>query len=113
MVVDIKTLREWMGRTESLSDHVTPAPIAALSATLDRESPELKPGDQLPPFWHWLYFLQIHRQSELDQDGHLKRGEFLPPVPLPRRMWAGSRLEFQRPIRVGDRISRTSLISEV
>jgi 3-methylfumaryl-CoA hydratase len=111
MVVDIKTLREWIGRTESLSDQVTPNPIAALSATLDRGSPE--PGDLLPPFWHWLYFLPIHRQSELDQDGHLQRGEFLPPVPLPRRMWAGSRLEFHRPLRVGDRISRASLISDV
>jgi len=113
MVVDTKTLEEWIGRTESLSDYVAPAPIAALSATLERESAGLQPGDPLPPFWHWLYFLPIHRPSELDQDGHLKRGEFLPPVPLPRRMWAGSRLEFHRPLRVGDRISRASLISEV
>jgi 3-methylfumaryl-CoA hydratase len=113
MVVQINTLREWIGRTESLSDQVTPAPIAALSATLNRESLELTPGDLLPPFWHWLYFLPIHRQSELDQDGHLQRGEFLPPVPLPRRMWAGSRLEFHRPLRVGDRISRASLIADV
>ena len=113
MGLDIKTLREWIGKTESFSDHVTPAPMAALSATLDRECPELKPGDVLPPFWHWLYFLPIHRPSELDQDGHLQRGEFLPPVPLPRRMWAGSRLEFHKPLRVGERISRTSLISDV
>jgi 3-methylfumaryl-CoA hydratase len=113
MPVDIKVLREWIGRTELSSGEVTPVSIAALSATLDREAPEPKPGDPLPPFWHWLYFLPIHRQSELDQDGHLRRGEFLPPVPLPRRMWAGSRLEFHRPLRVGDRISRVSLISDV
>jgi len=113
MVADIETLRTWIGRTQSLSDQVTPAPIAALSATLERKSPELAAGGLLPPFWHWLYFLPIHRQSELDQDGHLQRGEFLPPVPLPRRMWAGSRLEFHRPLRVGDRISRASLISDV
>jgi 3-methylfumaryl-CoA hydratase len=113
MNVDIESLREWIGRTESVSDHVTPVPIAALSATLDRKPPEPEPGVLLPPFWHWLYFLPLHRQSELDQDGHLQRGEFLPPVPLPRRMWAGSRLEFHRPIRVGDRISRTSLILDV
>jgi 3-methylfumaryl-CoA hydratase len=113
MVLEINTLQEWIGRTESLSDQVTPVPIAALSATLDREPLELTPGDLLPPFWHWLYFLPIHRQSELDQDGHLQRGEFLPPVPLPRRMWAGSRLEFHRPLKVGDRISRASLIADV
>jgi 3-methylfumaryl-CoA hydratase len=113
MVVDTKALEEWIGRTESSSDSVTRAPIAALSATLDRESRAREADELLPPFWHWLYFLPIHRQSALDQDGHLKRGEFLPPVPLPRRMWAGSRLEFHRPLRVGDRISRASLISDV
>src|SRR5215469_5696794 len=111
MIVDIDALREWIGRTEVSSDEVTPVPSEALSATLDREAPKF--GDPLPPFWHWLYFLPIHRQSELDQDGHLRRGAYLPPVPLARRMWAGSRLEFYRPLRVGDRISRVSLISDV
>lgn len=111
MIVDIDALREWIGRTKVSNDEVTPVPIAALAATLDREAPKF--GDPLPPFWHWLYFLPIHHQSELDQDGHLRRGEYLPPVPLARRMWAGSRLEFYRPLRVGDRISRVSLISDV
>src|SRR5215469_15593382 len=111
MISDIKTLQEWIGKTELSNDLVTPVPIAALSATLDRDAPKL--GDPLPPFWHWLYFLPIHRRSALGQDGHLRRGEFLPPVPLARRMWAGSRLEFHRPLRVGDRISRASAISNV
>ncbi len=94
-------------------DHVTAAPAAALSATLDREDPPPQPGDPLPPLWHWLYFLPLHRQSELAPDGHAGRGGFLPPVPLPRRMWAGSRLEFHRPLRVGERIERTSRIADV
>src|SRR5215469_2823227 len=111
MMVDIDALREWIGRTEVSSDEVTPVPIAALAATLDREVPKF--GDPLPPFWHWLYFLPIHRQSELDRDGHLRRGEFLPPLRLARRMWAGSRLEFYRPLRVGNRISRASVILDV
>jgi 3-methylfumaryl-CoA hydratase len=110
-MIDIDALRAWIGRTEISSDEVTPVPTAALSAALDREAPNY--GDPLPPCWHWLYFLPIHRQSELDQDGHLRRGAYLPPVPLARRMWAGSRLEFYRPLRVGDRISRVSLISDV
>ena len=109
MITYIKTLREWIGKSELSSDLVTPVPIAALSATLDRHAPKL--GDPLPPFWHWLYFLPIHRR--LDQDGHRQRGEFLPPVPLARRMWAGSRLEFHRPLKVGDRIFRASVISNV
>ena len=113
MHLNLEHLREWRGRTESRSDDVTPAPIAALSATLDREDPFPRPGDPLPPLWHWLYFLPIARQSELGPDGHAKRGGFLPPVPLPRRMFAGDRVQFHRPLRVGEKISRLSSIMDV
>src|SRR6201997_4182859 len=106
-------LREWRGRTESRSDEVTPAPIAALSAPLARDYPSPRAGDPLPPLWHWLYFVPIPRQSELGPDGHAKRGDFLPPVPLPRRMFAGDRLQFHRPLRVGESISRLSHIADV
>jgi 3-methylfumaryl-CoA hydratase len=67
----------------------------------------------LPPLWHWLYFLPSYRQSEVGPDGHAKRGGFLPPVPLPRRMWAGSRLEWLKPIAIGDEVSRESRIASV
>jgi len=70
-------------------------------------------GTPLPPLWHWLYFLPLHRQSEIGADGHAKRGGFLPPVPLPRRMWAGSQFEFRSPVRVGDEVERTSTIADV
>ncbi|MFZ2298776.1 MAG: MaoC family dehydratase N-terminal domain-containing protein, partial [Aquabacterium sp.] len=63
--------------------------------------------------WHWLYFLPLHRQSEIGADGHAKRGGFLPPVPLPRRMWAGSQFEFRSPVRVGESVERTSTIANV
>src|SRR5262249_55608037 len=82
---DIDHLRSWIGRKASAEDTITPFPVAALAATLDRDDPEPRPGDALPPLWHWLYFLPIARHSELAEDGHLKRGGFLPPVPLPRR----------------------------
>ncbi len=104
---------KWIGRTEERSDQVTVTPIAALSATLDRQDPPPQPGDVLPPLWHWLYFLPLHRQSELAPDGHAERGGFLPPVPLPRRMWAGGRFEFHRPLHVGETIQRTSRIVDV
>jgi len=65
------------------------------------------------PLWHWLYFLETHRQSELSPDGHAKLGGFLPPVPLPRRMWAGGRFEFHRPLRVGETVTRISRIADV
>jgi len=84
-----------------------------LSATLDR-APERPPaGTPLPALWHWLYFLPLHRQSEIGPDGHAKRGGFLPPVPLPRRMWAGSQFEFHKPLRVGDDLTRVSTIEDV
>jgi len=87
--------------------------MAALAATLDIEIPYPQPGDVLPPLWHWLYFLPFPRQSELGPDGHARRGGFLPPVDLPRRMWAGGRAEFHRPLRVGENIVRTSRIADV
>jgi 3-methylfumaryl-CoA hydratase len=113
MNVDLDYLREWRGKAESRSDEITSAPIAALSATLDRDDPFPQAGDALPPLWHWLYFLPIPRQSELGPDGHAKRGGFLPPVPLPRRMFAGDRVQFHRPLRVGETISRLSRIIDV
>jgi 3-methylfumaryl-CoA hydratase len=113
MTLNINYLREWVGRSESRQDQITLTPIAALSATLDRDDPYPQAGDPLPPLWHWLYFLPIHRQSEIGPDGHPKRGGFLPPVPLPRRMWAGSRLEFHHPLRVGETVSRVSRIADV
>jgi 3-methylfumaryl-CoA hydratase len=105
--------QDWVGRTESRADVVTTTPVAALAATLDRDDPLPRAGDPLPPLWHWLYFLPLARQSELGPDGHPKRGGFLPPVPLPRRMWAGSRLSFLHPLRIGEPIERTSTIVDV
>ena len=112
MHLDIERLRSWIGKTESRSDVVTAVPALALSALLDRDDP-LQFDDALPPLWHWLYFLPIVRQSELGRDGHPARGGFLPPVPLARRMWAGSRIQFHRPLRVGEPITRVSRIDDV
>jgi 3-methylfumaryl-CoA hydratase len=69
----------------------------------------------LPQLWHWLYFLPLHRQSEIGTDGHPRRGGFLPPVPLPRRMWAGGRLTWakENPLAVGDAVRRFSRIESV
>ncbi len=106
-------LKQWIGRTETRSDAVTAVPVAALAATLDRDDPLPQPGDPLPPLWHWLYFLPIARQSEVGPDGHPQRGGFLPPVSLPRRMWAGGRLDFHQPLRIGETITRVSRIVDV
>jgi 3-methylfumaryl-CoA hydratase len=105
--------KDWIGRTETVSDVVTATPYAALSATLDRPAERPPASTPLPALWHWLYFLPLHRQSEIGPDGHARRGGFLPPVPLPRRMWAGSQFEFHRPLRVGDTLTRVSTIQDV
>jgi len=106
-------LNDWIGRSETVADTVTATPYAALSATLDRPAERPAPGTPLPPLWHWLYFLPLHRQSEIGPDGHAMRGGFLPPVPLPRRMWAGSQFEFRRPLRIGERLTRVSRIENI
>lgn len=106
-------LQTWQGNSEVLEDLITPAPLRALSATLDRDDPLPVSGTALPPLWHWLFFLPHHRQSEIGADGHAKRGGFLPPVPLPRRMWAGGRLRWLAPLQVGDVVKRVSTIKSV
>ncbi len=109
----MQDLTTWIGRSETRQDTFTATPAAALAATLDHAETPWAAGTPLPPLWHWLYFLPLHRQSEIGPDGHAKRGGFLPPVPLPRRMWAGSQFEFRAPLRIGDAVERTSTIADV
>lgn len=110
---DMQRLKEWIGKRERMTDVATARPVAALNATFDRREREPSEGDPVPPGWHWLYFLETAAQSDLAHDGHVKRGGFLPPVELPRRMWAGGRLDFRRPLRVGDELNRESEILSV
>jgi 3-methylfumaryl-CoA hydratase len=113
MPMNFDDLKQWIGKTETLHDQATLAPLQALAATLDRDDPPPRPGDAVPPGGHWLYFLPLQRASGIGSDGHPKRGGFLPPVPLPRRMWAGSRIAFERPLRAGEAIQRESRIDDV
>jgi len=109
-------LQSWVGKTETTGDDITSAPVRALSATLDRDDSAPVAGSTvLPPLWHWLYFLPQQRQSEIGPDGHPRRGGFLPPVPLPRRMWAGGRLCWltENPLLVGQAVRRVSSIASV
>jgi 3-methylfumaryl-CoA hydratase len=103
-------LDSWIGRTEIAGDVITATPYAALSASFDRTPVRPPPGTPLPALWHWLYFLPLYTQSDVGSDGHVKRGGFLPPTTLPRRMWAGSQLQFHHPLQVGDAVERTSTI---
>ena len=106
-------LKSWSGQCEVQVDEVTQAPVRAMIATLDHSPLADLTGYALPALWHWLYFLSATPTSGLALDGHAKKGGFLPPVPLSRRMWAGGRVEFMAPLTVGDSIKRVSTIEDV
>lgn len=102
----------WVGRSEQVADVLEPGRTNALRAALGQAAP-LAAGDALPLLHHWLYFWDVRPPEGLGPDGHPARGGFLPPVALPRRMWAGGRLKFLQPLRVGERATRTSTILKV
>ncbi len=93
-------LQSWIGRTQEIKDLIALHQAKGMAAMLDRDDAPGE-GDPLPPGWHWMFFPEIKRQSALGLDGHAARGEFLPPIQLPRRMWGGNRLKFHQPLRVG------------
>jgi 3-methylfumaryl-CoA hydratase len=119
--MSLEKLRDWVGRTQAVEDFAAPFPVRALTATFDEKDPDPRNGDPLPPLWHWLYFLDAAPQSKIGPDGHAESrgsdprfGDFLPPVPLPRRMWAGSRFAFEgESLKVGETIRRASKIKSV
>ncbi len=110
---DAKDWSQWVGRSETLRDNIAAGRAQAMQATLDDAAPPLHPGDALPPLWHWAYFWSLAPTASLGPDGHAARGEFLPPIPLPRRMWAGSRVAFPKPLEVGAEVTRHSTIKAV
>ena len=111
-MIDIDHLKGWVGRTEEVRDVANASPIERLAALLDHETPPWRPNE-LPPLAHWLHFLPTARQSEIGPDGHPRRGGFLPPVPLPRRMWAGSRVELRAAIPIGAAMTKRSTVQSV
>lgn len=110
---DIARLREWIGREEVVEEVIGPMPVRMLAALLDHDDPPPREGDPIPPLSHWTQLIPTHRQSELAEDGHARRGPFMPPVPLPRRMFAGGRTQFLKPIRVGEIARRTGRITDL
>ncbi len=102
----------WVGRSEHVSDTLDPSRSNALCAALGAPT-RLAPGDTLPLLHHWLYFWNVQPPQGLGEDGHPAKGGFLPPVPLPRRMWAGGRVQFIKPLILGDGVTKTSTILKV
>jgi len=113
MALELEKLQEWVGRKESAVDHITPSAINRLAATLDRDEPMPKIGDPIPIGWHQLLFPPVVRHSQLGPDGHPKRRDFMPSVPMPRRMLAGRRVTFHDDLCVGDEVRCESVIKAV
>ncbi len=106
-------LQDWIGREEAVADVLALGPARALAALLDRDPGWIRPGAPLPSLWHWAYLRAPAPASRLGPDGHARTGEFLPPVPLPRRMWAGGRLRFHHPLLLGEAARRVSTVSAI
>lgn len=109
----INDLQAWVGNTQTTSDVVSAGIVAKMAAALDHQGVTLTSGMDLPLPWHWLFFTPTPQASNTGADGHPKTGTFLPPVPLPRRMWAGSQVQCHQPLCVGDEVICESTIEAV
>lgn len=110
--LDVDYLRGWIGRTDKTSEVLTGTAIDRFNATFDREF-ATKDGSTAPVLFHFCLCQPAVPTAELGPDGHPAKGGFIPPVPLPRRMWAGSEMTFHDDLRVGDTVTRTSVIDDV
>jgi 3-methylfumaryl-CoA hydratase len=108
-----KPLTDWIGSQEIREEIICEFPAQAAAAMLDLDGESMTQGNPLPPLWHWFYFLPKAPRSEIDVDGHPKRGGFFPPVELPRRMFAGARTSFFQPLTVGEPAVREGEILNV
>ncbi|NKB19210.1 MAG: acyl-CoA dehydrogenase [Alphaproteobacteria bacterium] len=103
----------WIGKQSSTEALVTAYQADALTATLDRDDAPFKEGDTIPPGWHLFYIREVVKLRDTAADGHPKRGDFLPPIDLPRRMWAGTQATYHQPIHVGETIRNVTTIEAV
>ncbi len=111
--LDTDFLRQWIGKQETVEETISAEPLRRMRATLDLAPEAITEGAGVPPLWHWAYFLKPVRASELGRDGHAELGDFMPPVPLPRRMWAGGKVTFTAAIRVGETARRESTVRDI
>lgn len=113
MATETTDYTAWIGATETIAEDISLAPVLGLAALLDDADTAFDAGAAVPPVWHWLYFLPRAPQSKLGPDGHPQRGGFMPPIALPRRMFAGARMTFHQPLTVGRPAQRTATIRSV
>ncbi len=112
MIDTSRKILEWIDKTTEVEDTIRLQPANFMEATLNRP-PKLKEGDNLPPLWHWIYFLEAKPESDLGRDAHPKKGDFLPPIQLPRRMWAGGRFTFYNDLVIGEKAKKITTIRKI
>ena len=110
---DQPSVSAWIGREERRRDGLRADTVLAFEALVNDRRVEAQEGSPAGHLIHWLLFHSHSPLSEAGPDGHVRRGGFLPPITLPRRMWAGGRLEFLRPLTVGAELERRSRIAAV
>lgn len=111
--ISIEDLQSWIGRSETVEETIALATVENMNATLGRRGGALSAGDALPPSWHWLFFNRGASPEDLGRDGHVANSDFAPPQPLPRRMWAGNKVDIQTPLTIGSRARRVTTIEEI
>jgi len=104
---------DWIGRSTSTEDEITLPAVRRIAVTFDQPADAFAKGDALPPHWYSMFFPALARQSELGHDGHPRKGDFLPPVPLPRRMFVGRRVQFPGALHVGNAAVKRSEIAAI
>ena len=111
--LDINHLNKWLGNTETVTDYLTPIVEQRYRATLNIDPGNPVVGDNATNGLHWMLGWNLKKNDELGVDSHPARGDFLPPVPLPRRMWAGSQIKVNSPLRVGDTVIKKSKVADI
>jgi len=113
ITLDVDDLKKHVGRTQTAEDVLHPGPANLLRLALGRPGPELKEGDPLPPAWLALYFLPRYGPDELRPDGSPRDAGVVPPMPMPRRMFAGERVRFHQPLRLGEAVRRETTLADI
>jgi len=111
--LDIEELRSHIGRTQVATDVIHTGPANLLRLALGRPEAEFRDGDPLPPAWLGLYFLPRVASAELRPDGSPRDTGVIPALPLPRRMFAGERVRFHRPLRIGEAVRRETALADL
>jgi 3-methylfumaryl-CoA hydratase len=108
---DAASTKDWLGRTRHDEDEITLSAVQRLAATLDHDPTTFRRGSEMPESWYAILFASVARESTLGPDGHLETGDFLPPLHGTRRMFAGRRTKFIKPLKIGDMVSRLSTVT--